>query len=83
LGSIITSNNYEIKIHNVITTTDLKQKVNAAKFVNYPWGIYDLEYYGGRRGFVKGYSLSGRVTVSLSGKMISKGAKSVENQTGD
>ena len=37
---------------------------------------YDLACYGGRCGYVKDYSMSGRVTVFLSGKMISTGAKS-------
>ena len=75
-GVYSTPTNYEIKIQNVITTADLKQKVDATKFKNYPWGTYDIEYYGGRCGYVKDYSMSGRVTVFLSGKMISTGAKS-------
>ena len=55
----------------------MKQKVDATKFKNYSWGTYDLEYYGGRCGYVKDDSMSGRVTVFLSGKMISTGAKSL------
>jgi transcription initiation factor TFIID TATA-box-binding protein len=66
------------KIQNVITTADLKQKVDAPRFINYPWGTYDLQYYGGRCGYVKDETIQGRVTVFLSGKMISTGAKSVQ-----
>jgi transcription initiation factor TFIID TATA-box-binding protein len=73
--SIISEN---FRIRNVITTTDLKQKVDATRFINYPWGTYDIQYYGGRCGYVKDETIQGRVTVFLSGKMISLGAKSVQ-----
>jgi transcription initiation factor TFIID TATA-box-binding protein len=66
------------KIQNVITTADLKQKVDATRFINYPWGTYDIQYYGGRCGYIKDETIQGRVTVFLSGKMISTGAKSVQ-----
>ena len=66
------------RIRNVIATADLKQNVDAQKFINYPWGTYDLQYYGGRCGYVKDETIQGRVTVFLSGKMISIGAKSVQ-----
>jgi transcription initiation factor TFIID TATA-box-binding protein len=64
-------------IRNVISTADLKQTVDAQKFINYSWGKYDVEYYGGRCGYVKDETISGRVTVFLSGKMISTGANSL------
>lgn len=67
----------QYQITNVITTANLKQSVDAPRFVNHPWGRYDLEYYGGRCGYVKDKKMIGRVTVFLSGKMISTGAKSV------
>jgi transcription initiation factor TFIID TATA-box-binding protein len=65
-------------IHNVITTADTKQKVDAARFVNYSWGRYDLESYGGLCGYIKDEKIKGRVTVFLSGKMISTGARSIQ-----
>ncbi len=45
--------------------------------MEYPWGMYDREYYGGRCGYVKDHMIRGRVTVFKSGKMISTGARSV------
>jgi TATA-box binding protein (TBP) (component of TFIID and TFIIIB) len=65
-------------IRNVIATADLKQQVNAPKFTEYPWGIYDLQYYGGRCGYVKDKTIQGKVTIFISGKMISTGAHSVK-----
>lgn len=65
-------------IRNVITTADLRQKVDAPKFLNFPWGTYDTEYYGGKCGYVKDETMRGRVTIFLSGKMISTGARSVK-----
>ena len=61
----------------MVTTADLRQHVDATKFIQYPWGSYDLERYGGRCGYVKDDEIQGRVTVFLSGKMISTGAKSI------
>jgi hypothetical protein len=53
-------------IRNVITTADLKQKVDAQKFISRPWGTYDLHLYRGRCGYVKDETIQGRVTVFLS-----------------
>jgi transcription initiation factor TFIID TATA-box-binding protein len=66
-----------LKIQNVISTADLHQNVDARKFNQYPWGKYDTEIYGGRCGYIKDEEMLGRVTVFLSGKAISTGAKSV------
>ena len=65
-------------IRNVIATADLNQKVDIPKFIEYPWGIYNLQYYRGRCGYVKDKTIEGKVTVFLSGKMISTGAASVQ-----
>lgn len=67
------------KITNVIVTAELGQRVDATKFNQYPWGRYDLELYGGRCGYVKDETIEGSVTVFLSGKMISVGARSVRS----
>jgi TATA-box binding protein (TBP) (component of TFIID and TFIIIB) len=66
-----------LEIQNVVSTADLRQDVDATKFIQYAWGSYDFERYGGRCGYVKDHEIQGRVTVFLSGKMISTGAKSV------
>lgn len=52
--------------------------MDAPGFVNYSWGKYDLKYYGGRCGYIKDEKIKGRVTVFLSGKMISTGARSIQ-----
>ena len=49
----------------------------GTRFVKFSWGRYDLECYGGRRGYVKDERIRGRVTVFLSGKIISTGAKDI------
>jgi len=41
------------------------------------WGRYDTEIYGGKCGYIKDITMRGRVTVFLSGKMISTGADGV------
>ena len=67
-----------VKIHNIISTADLGQKVEITKFNQFAWGRYDVENnYNGRVGYVKDDTMIGRVTVFSSGKMISTGAKSV------
>jgi TATA-box binding protein (TBP) (component of TFIID and TFIIIB) len=68
-----------LKIQNVISTSDLHQKIDARKFNQYEWGRYDIELYGGRCGYIKEEGLQGRVSVFLSGKMISTGAKEVSS----
>ena len=65
------------KIQNVVSTANLQQHIDATKFNDFSWGRYDLELYGGRCGYIKDEGMQGRVSVFLSGKMISTGAKSV------
>jgi transcription initiation factor TFIID TATA-box-binding protein len=66
-----------LKIQNVVSTADLRQQIDARKFNQYQWGKYDIELYGGRCGYIKDEGMQGRVSVFLSGKMISTGAKGV------
>jgi transcription initiation factor TFIID TATA-box-binding protein len=68
-----------LKIHNVVSTSDLHQHIDARKFNQYQWGRYDIEIYGGRCGYIKDEGMQGRVSVFLSGKMISTGAKEVSS----
>jgi TATA-box binding protein (TBP) (component of TFIID and TFIIIB) len=66
------------KIRNTISTADVKQEVDIYKFNEYSWGRFDIVgNYNGRVGYVKDDSMEGRVTVFLSGKLISTGAKSL------
>ena len=69
--------NLLLKIQNVISTANLQQYIDATKFNKFSWGRYDLQLYGGRCGYIKNEGMQGRVSVFLSGKMISTGAKSV------
>ncbi|MDE1829227.1 MAG: hypothetical protein KGI25_02780 [Thaumarchaeota archaeon] len=57
----------------------MRQKVDLTKFLNFEWGIYDGEIYGGRCGYVKLPETKGKVTVFSSGKVISIGAKSTND----
>jgi transcription initiation factor TFIID TATA-box-binding protein len=68
-----------LKIQNVVSTADLRQRIDARKFNQYQWGMYDIEVYGGRCGYIKGEGIWGRVSVFLSGKMISTGAKEMSS----
>jgi len=67
------------QIRNVIATADLKQSVQITKLNDYDWGRYDIvNNYNGRVGYVKDNEMDGRTTVFLSGKLISTGAKSLD-----
>jgi transcription initiation factor TFIID TATA-box-binding protein len=74
---------HEVKIQNVISTAGLKQPIDITKFNEFPWGRYDIEdNYNGRVAYIKDSKMQGRVTIFQSGKMISTGAKSI-NQAGE
>lgn len=64
-------NKDEIIIENVVATPDLKQRVEITLFNRFNWGLYDLEYYGGRVGYIKDVYMQGKITIFPSGKMIS------------
>jgi len=64
----------EIKITNVVCTTDLKQPVNIASFNECKFLSSNLNLY--RCGYVKDNTMKGRVSVFASGKLISVGTTS-------
>lgn len=68
-----------LRIHNVVTTADIKQTVDITRLNSYDWGIYDMEFYGGSCGYVKTRDMKGKVTVFLTGKLISVGANSIKD----
>lgn len=68
----------DLRISNVVCTANLNQKVDLNEFHNFAWGIYDLEIYGGRCGYVKLPNMKGKVIIFPSGKMISVGGNSIE-----
>jgi transcription initiation factor TFIID TATA-box-binding protein len=67
------------KISNVVTTADLKQKIDITKLNDFPWGIYDQVSYNGICGYVKTPEMKGRVTIFASGKMISIGSNTIKD----
>ncbi len=69
------------RIRQVISTANLEQKINVKRLSKMPYGIYDIEIYGGRCGYIKTPKMDGRVTVFPSGKLISIGGKSVKNSS--
>ena len=69
----------EIKISNIVTTADLKQKINIKKLNNFSWGIYDQISYNGICGYVKTPEMKGRVTIFTTGKMISIGSNNIQD----
>lgn len=64
----------EIKIQNTVSTADLKQEIDIARFNEYKHLSSNLDLY--RCGYVKDDTMVGRVTVFRTGKMISVGTKS-------
>jgi transcription initiation factor TFIID TATA-box-binding protein len=63
----------EVAIQNVVCTADLKQPVDIASFNEYKNLSSNLALY--RCGYVKDQTMTGRVTVFASGKLISVGTK--------
>ncbi|ABK77802.1 TATA-box binding protein (TBP), component of TFIID and TFIIIB [Cenarchaeum symbiosum A] len=70
------------RVVNVVSTSDLVQRVSAKKMAAMPCCMYDEAVYGGRCGYIKTPGMQGRVTVFISGKMISVGARSVRASFG-
>jgi len=66
----------EIKIVNVVSTADLKQSIDIASFNKYKHLTCNLDLY--RCGYIKDDIMVGRVSVFANGKLISAGAKSIE-----
>ena len=64
----------EIKIQNTVATADLRQEIDIAGFNKYEHLSSNLELY--RCGYVKDGTMTGRVTIFRTGKMISVGTKS-------
>jgi len=65
-----------LRIVNVVATADLKQQVDIHAIAKLPYTIHDSEIYGGRVTYLKTPTMSGKVTIFPSGKLISIGTKS-------
>jgi hypothetical protein len=51
-----------LEIQNVVAPADLRQHVDATRFIQFTWGSYDFEHYGGRCGYVKDDEIRGRLS---------------------
>jgi transcription initiation factor TFIID TATA-box-binding protein len=71
------------EIVNIVTTADLKQKVNIKEIDKLPNTIHDSEIYRGRVTYLKTPKMYGKVTIFASGKLISVGTKSPEQAVKD
>ena len=63
----------EIRIQNTVCTADLKQEIKISSFNRYKYLSSNIELY--RCGYVKDNTMTGRVTIFRTGKMISVGTK--------
>ena len=67
-----------LKIVNVVATADLREPVDIEAAGLQKNFLHDSEIYGGRVTYYKSKAMNGRVTIFPSGKLISVGAKSIE-----
>jgi transcription initiation factor TFIID TATA-box-binding protein len=72
-----TKSGMDLNTVNVVATADTQQPINIIKLGEFNWGLYDEAIYGGRVAYVKNESMTGRVTVFPSGKLIGVGARSI------
>jgi len=73
----------ETEIVNVVSTADLKQRVDLHEISKLDHVIFDQEIYGGRVAYLKTPEMHGKVTIFPSGKLISVGTKSPEQAQQD
>jgi transcription initiation factor TFIID TATA-box-binding protein len=66
----------KVDIVNVVATASLNQIVNFNELVQCKAVIYSSSVYGGRVAYFKTGKMQGKVSIFLSGKMISVGTKS-------
>jgi len=66
----------KVEIVNVVATASLGQIVDFNELVKCKEIIYSSSIYGGRVAYFKTEKMEGKVSIFLSGKMISVGTKS-------
>jgi transcription initiation factor TFIID TATA-box-binding protein len=64
------------QIVNVVATAALNQEIDFEKLRNFKEIFHDSDVYGGRVAYFKTDQMEGKVSIFLSGKMISIGTKS-------
>ena len=73
----------ELEIVNVVATADMHQQVDLIQISQLDYTIYGPEKYGGRCAYLKTPEMHGKVSIFLSGKLISVGSKSPEQAQRD
>jgi len=68
----------KIQIVNVVATASVNQSMNFEELRMYDDIFHDSDVYNGRVAYFKTKEMQGRVSIFLSGKMISVGTKSEE-----
>jgi transcription initiation factor TFIID TATA-box-binding protein len=63
-------------IVNVVATASLNQDIDIEKLCQFKEILYDSNSYGGRVAYFKTNQMQGKVSIFLSGKLISIGTKS-------
>jgi transcription initiation factor TFIID TATA-box-binding protein len=66
----------KISIVNVVMTASIGQEVDFCELRKYKEIFHDSDVYGGRVAYFKKPGMEGKVSIFLSGKMISAGTKS-------
>ena len=73
----------KMNIVNVVATADLKQSVDLQEVSKLQYITYNQKKYSGRVAYVKTPSMFGKVSIFLSGKLISVGTKSLKQAKED
>ena len=66
----------KIEIVNVVATASLNQQIDFDELRKFREILHDSDVYGGRVAYFKTARMKGKVSIFLSGKMISVGTKS-------
>lgn len=66
----------KVQIVNVVATASVNQDIDFEQLRKYSEIFHDSDVYGGRVAYFKNKQMQGKVTIFLSGKMISIGTKS-------
>jgi len=68
----------KVAVVNVVATASLNQPMDFEELRRFGEIFHDSDVYGGRVAYFKTKQMQGRVSIFLSGKMISVGTKSEE-----
>lgn len=66
----------KIQVVNVVATASVDQQIDFGRLRRFSEIFHDSDVYGGRVAYFKNREMTGKVSIFLSGKMISAGTKS-------